>query len=179
MGMFFAGASGNRRVIMEPVVSQPECERCGVPALVHIRTESAGVAAVRHLCLKCADLEHEASQAIPLAPNVAAILIVVGALVALISAFADPLGFGGAAGFGWQQWSGILIAGILVLAGAIVQAPTLPILGLLVGMVTLLADWLGLGSAAGFGWQQGLGVAVGVALILLGFGLTRRSSGQG
>ena len=177
--MFSARSSGNRQATMEPVVTQTQCERCGVPAIVHIRAESAGVAAVRHLCLKCADVEHEETRGITLAPNIAVILIVVGALVALISAFADPLGFGRAAGFGWQQWSGIVIAAILVLVGAIVQAPTLPVLGLLVGMVTLLADWLELGSAEGFGWQQGLGVAVGVVLLLLGFGLTRRSSVQG
>ena len=40
--------------------------------------------------------------------------------------------------------------------------------GTLLGIVSLLADVLGIGGFAGFGWKQTLGTAVGVALILLG-----------
>lgn len=100
--------------------------------------------------------------------DIAVAMFCIGPYVLLISLFADVLGFGSAQGFGWQQWMGVLIAGAIGLAGAIVRAPTLWTIGMFVGGVTVLADWLGLGSAPGFGWQQVLGSALGVALILIG-----------
>jgi hypothetical protein len=42
------------------------------------------------------------------------------------------------------------------------------LIGLIVGLLSGLADLLGLGQVRGFGWKQGLGVAVG--LLLIGFG---------
>jgi hypothetical protein len=86
--------------------------------------------------------------------------------------FADALAFGSSAGFGWQQWSGVALAGVLVLAGAIMQIPTILLIGLIAGG-TVLADRLAFGSATGFGWQQRLGSVVGVALIALAWTVAR------
>lgn len=42
------------------------------------------------------------------------------------------------------------------------------VLGILLALVSLLADFLGLGAKPGFGWKQTLGLAVGLALVALG-----------
>ena len=94
-------------------------------------------------------------------------------IAVLMSVFADVLGFGSAGGFGWQQWSGIALAGVLTLAGAIMQIPTLLLIGLITGALTVLADWLGFGNVKGFGWQQMLGSAVGVAVIAVAWAVAR------
>ena len=152
---------------------KPVCENCGGPAVVHIRNEAAGVVVVRHLCLLCADAEDHAAPARERELNFPVALITVGLIILLMSTFADVLAFGSSAGFGWQQWSGIALAGVLALAGAIMQIPTLLLIGLITGAVTVLADWLAFGSAEGFGWQQMLGSALGAALIAVALTIAR------
>ena len=152
---------------------KPVCERCGAPAVVHIRNEVAGEVVVRHVCLQCADAEENAPPPRERALNLPVALMIVGSIILLTSVFADVLGFGSAGGFGWQQWSGIALAGVLALAGAIMQIPTLLLIGLITGALTVLADWLGLGNVKGFGWQQMLGSAVGVAVIALAWAVAR------
>jgi hypothetical protein len=49
------------------------------------------------------------------------------------------------------------------------------VLGVLVAVVSVLADGLGIGAAPGIGWKQGFGIVVGIALIVIG-GYWRRSS---
>jgi hypothetical protein len=46
-------------------------------------------------------------------------------------------------------------------------------LGILAIVVSALADWLGLGQEPRFGWKQGIGVAVGCALVVGGLLLRR------
>jgi hypothetical protein len=149
------------------------CEQCGAPALVHIRNELDGEVIVRHLCLQCADAEASVPPPRERRLNVPVALMTVGLIVLVMSVFADVLAFGSSKGFGWQQWSGVALAGVLILAGAIMQIPTLLLIGLITGGVTVLADWLGFGSAEGFGWQQQLGSALGVAMIVLAWVLAR------
>lgn len=48
--------------------------------------------------------------------------------------------------------------------------------GVLLALVSALADRLGLGWHPGFGWRQGLGVVIGVVVILGGLYLRRRKS---
>ena len=49
------------------------------------------------------------------------------------------------------------------------------IIGILVLAVSLLADYLGLGSGpATFGWKQWLGAGVGMVVALTGLGVTLR-----
>lgn len=43
--------------------------------------------------------------------------VVVGALLVLVSALADPLGIGEGGGFGWKQTVGVVAGSALVVAG--------------------------------------------------------------
>jgi len=50
-------------------------------------------------------------------PMLAKVVIGVGVLLVLIALFADPLGLGKSAGFGWKQWLGVVIGVVVILAG--------------------------------------------------------------
>ena len=45
------------------------------------------------------------------------IVIVVGALLVLISLFADQMGLGRSPGFGWRQFLGVVVGALVILAG--------------------------------------------------------------
>jgi len=47
------------------------------------------------------------------------LMLVVGVLLFLVSATADPLGIGGAPGVGWKQITGIVLGVVLAAAGMI------------------------------------------------------------
>ena len=53
-------------------------------------------------------------------------------------------------------------------------ATALTIVGILIVLISGLADPLGFGRTPGFGWRQGLGVIVGALVILAGLYLRRR-----
>jgi hypothetical protein len=55
-------------------------------------------------------------------------------------------------------------------------AKALMIVGILIVLISVLADPLGLGRSPGFGWKQGLGVVIGVVVILGGFYLRWRKN---
>jgi hypothetical protein len=48
------------------------------------------------------------------------------------------------------------------------------ILGVVIVLLSVLADGIGLGGAEGFGWKQALGVLVGIVLIGVGYYRRRR-----
>jgi hypothetical protein len=50
-------------------------------------------------------------------PMLARAAIVVGALLVLVSLFADPLGLGRSPGFGWKQILGVVVGALVILAG--------------------------------------------------------------
>jgi len=50
-------------------------------------------------------------------PAFAKILIIVGILIVLISALADPLGLGRHPGFGWIQGLGVVIGALAIAVG--------------------------------------------------------------
>jgi hypothetical protein len=50
-------------------------------------------------------------------PTLAWVLIAVGAIVVLIALFADPVGVGKSAGFGWKQGLGVVIGVVVIVAG--------------------------------------------------------------
>jgi hypothetical protein len=93
--------------------------------------------------------------------------------VLVTSAAADWFAFGSSEGFGWKQLLGLGLAGILLLIGALVRIPALSVIGLFIGLLTVLADWLGFGNAEGFGRQQMAGCALGAALMALGLVFAR------
>jgi hypothetical protein len=47
-------------------------------------------------------------------------------------------------------------------------------LGIVILLLSILADALGLGQVEGFGWKQTLGVLLGIVLIAVGYYLRRR-----
>jgi len=59
-------------------------------------------------------------------PGFAWIVIIVGILVVLISALADPLGLGRHPGFGWLQGLGVVIGVVVLLAGLYLRGKTKP-----------------------------------------------------
>jgi len=100
--------------------------------------------------------------------NVPAVAIIVGFFVLVISIFADVLGFGESEGFGWEQWTGVALSGVLVLTGGIMQIPTILAVGLITGAITILADWLKIGDIEGFGSQQAWGSVIGASMVVFG-----------
>ncbi len=147
---------------------KPVCERCGRPAIVHISTGEASGSGMRHLCLECADREDIAVRRQERGLNHAAILIVAGLIVLVISLFADVLRWGEGEAFGYKQMAGLVLAGGGVLVGAVTRIPTLFVVGLLVGGLTLSADYIGFGKSPGFGLEQVAGTAVGILLAAAG-----------
>ena len=153
-----------------------ECERCGAPLPDRDPDPAPPEAGPRLVCPAC-EGEGPGRGAGGSAQR-AAVLISVGLFVLAISVLADLLAFGSAAGFGWQQIAGLGLALVLVLTGAMMRIPAIAIIGLIVGVLALLADWLAFGSAEGFGWQQILGVALGAALAAGGVFSTRVRQGR-
>jgi hypothetical protein len=53
------------------------------------------------------------------------VLVLVGLAVLVVAAAADPLGVGGAAGFGWKQILGVAVGAVLAVLGvAKLRAPS-------------------------------------------------------
>jgi LPXTG-motif cell wall-anchored protein len=50
-------------------------------------------------------------------PAFAKTLMIVGIIIVLISAFADPIGFGRSPGFGWRQTLGVIVGALVILGG--------------------------------------------------------------
>jgi hypothetical protein len=48
------------------------------------------------------------------------------------------------------------------------------VIGILVILISLVADVIGIGQAGGIGWKQILGAGVGVLIILAGIVISRR-----
>jgi hypothetical protein len=150
------------------------CQICGQEARVHVTSEQTGQATVRHLCISCAaarsDIEQERYSAI----NHGFVMICIGVFITLMSVFADSLRFGKSAGFGELQWTGLVLAIVLLLSGLVLRTLTVLMTGAVLGGITLLADWLSFGNSPGFGGQQVLGVILGSAMILFGLYLALR-----
>ena len=147
------------------------CESCGSPAIVRVTDEDAGEAVLHHLCHRCA--EAAGPKAGLRGPNLAALLVCVGAFVLLISVLADVLAFGSTLGFGFQQLGAVLVAGVLVVLGAVLRISTISVIGIATGLIAVLADWLAFGSSPGFGAQQISGSFIGAMLICVGLVLAR------
>jgi len=50
-------------------------------------------------------------------PALAKTLLIVGILIVLIAALADPLGLGQSPGFGWKQTLGVIVGALVIVAG--------------------------------------------------------------
>ena len=50
-------------------------------------------------------------------PALAKTLMIVGILIVLLAALADPLGLGRSPGFGWRQTLGVIVGALVIVAG--------------------------------------------------------------
>jgi hypothetical protein len=141
---------------------------------VHVTNEAPSGATMRHLCLACADLEQTDGTPRERYLNYGAILICVGGIVTMLSLLADELKFGDSEGFGPKQELGVGVALVFVFTAALVRIPTLLVIGILAGALTILADIFQFGHEDGFGWSQLLGTAVGLTLAACGWLEARR-----
>ena len=147
------------------------CVVCGAQATTHISNVHKGRPTMEHFCTECADKRGQPEFPPRQKRGMSAVIIVTGLFITGLSLSADRLGFGSSAGFGWRQQGGLVLAGLLVLVGAVTRASTLIISGLSIGFLTVLADLLNFGNMPGFGWQQRLGTIIGLAMILAGLAL--------
>ncbi len=153
------------------------CERCGAPLLIHAEAGKTSHAAPV-LCAQCTANGRNHINRRTNNLNRGATLLVAGVYVLLLSALADWLAFGSSEGFGWKQHLGIALAAVVVLSAALMRVPTLFAIGLMIGTLTILADWLGFGNSQGFGLQQMAGSALGIVLVILGLALARANRPQ-
>lgn len=122
----------------------------------------------RHLCLACAEAHDGGAVQAERGLNLSAVLVCVGAFGLFISVFADWLALGRSGLFGVWQLTGLAMGGVLLLTGAMVRILTVALIGLCVIVLTLLAEWVGLGTAPGFGVHQVTGTIISVLAILIG-----------
>lgn len=105
-------------------------------------------------------------------------MLAIGLFVFTVSALADLLQFGNSEGFGWQQGAGLILAAVLAMMGSLFGVLALVVIGVVIGLLTLLADFFSFGSHPEFGVQQILGSFVGAILMLVGLRLIRRPGGK-
>lgn len=155
---------------MKQIVSetQPLCEKCGRPALVHVTNEIGHEGMVRHYCMECAGRQDQIPRRGDRRLNRGLVLMLLGTFTLTFSLFADQIGFGQSPGFGWKQDITLVLGVVLVGVGTLVRASTLFLMGGIIAVLALLADWLHLGSKRGFGYEQTLGTILGFLFLLAG-----------
>ena len=67
-----------------------------------------------------------------------------------------------------------ILAAVLTMMGSLFGVLVLVVIGVVVGLLTVLADFFSFGSNPGFGVQQKLGSFVGAIILLLGLRTMRR-----
>lgn len=109
------------------------------------------------------------------------VLLVVGVVLMIVSLAADRIGIGGAPGFGYKQSLGSVVGAFVTAAGFYLASGNRKLTGtlLLAGgaillVVSLIADMIGLGVNAGFGYNQMIGSVTGVIAAVIGFVLFSR-----
>lgn len=161
--------------------TQVRCNSCGELAIVHISNVVAGRRITQDLCMACADRRSQSARESAshfrlrmTRSEIGGALIGVGLFVFTVSAFADVLQFGMSEGFGWHQSVGLALAAMLTLTGSLFGVLTLVMIGVFIGSVTLLADFLAFGSNPGFGIQQMIGSTIGAVILAVGFRAVRK-----
>lgn len=131
---------------------------------------------LRRLCLECADRDHEPPARFGKGLNYSVILISVGVIIVLLSALADRRNVASTPGFGWKQDIVVVLSGLLVVIATLLRIPTLAVIGLLAGVLSLLADVFQFGSDPGFGWYQMGGLFAGLITASIGMQMARRKT---
>ncbi len=104
------------------------------------------------------------------------VLLVVGILLMALSFTADRIGIGGTPGFGYRQGLGSVIGAFVAAAGFYFASGNRKLTGILLlagGVIlliaSLIADMIGIGGHAGFGYNQIIGIVAGVIAAAVGF----------
>jgi len=158
--------------------TKPVCIRCGQPAVVTVMHDDAS-SVTREYCLRCAD---ERSPAGPTIGRLAAsfvprLLTRLGVLVGVLALLADYLDIPGRDGFGWKQIVGFQLGVVVLTLGTFLRAGVLTVGGMLLVILSLGADYLGVGHSAGLGWKQTLAIPLCVACVVAGVIWERRKRG--
>lgn len=154
------------------------CVSCGQPAIVTVVGDAgAGRPTRREYCLDCAGRRHEsAGMGTVVSPFLPSLLIKGGAVIGLLSLLADYLHIAGKSGFGWKQIAGTEIGALALTLGAFLRMGFLTVGGLVLVVISLGADYLGVGHSEGLGWKQLIALPISVACVVAGLLWQRRQS---
>ena len=155
------------------------CISCGQPAIVTVVGESGGGRPTRReYCLDCAGRRQEsaAGMGTVVSPFLPSLLIKGGAVIGLLSLVADYLHIAGKSGFGWKQIAGTEIGALALTLGAFLRMGFLTVGGLVLVVISLGADYLGVGHSEGLGWKQLIALPVSVACVVAGLLWQRHNS---
>jgi hypothetical protein len=138
--------------------------------------DEPGERRAQDFCLECAETQpgprpRTARVLLALAPSA---LIRGGALLALLTLFADELGIRGKRGFGWRQIAGSEAGALILVLGAFLRSGWLTISGLALLILSLGADHLRVGRTPGTGWRELLALALALAAVGVGLLWQRR-----
>ena len=108
-------------------------------------------------------------------------LLIVGIIVMALSLFANQLGIGITAVFGYKQSLGAVLGAAITAAGFLWTTNNAKLTGtlLLAGgavlfVVSLIADMIGIGGTPGFGYNQIIGSVAGILSAAVGYFLMSR-----
>ena len=109
------------------------------------------------------------------------VLLVIGIVLMIVSLAADRIGIGSTPVFGYWQSLGSVVGGFVTAIGFYLASGNRKLTGilLLIGGAILLigsltADMIGLGTSAGFGYDQIIGAMAGIVAAVAGFVLFSR-----
>lgn len=160
------------------------CDTCEELARVHILERyEEGAPVFRHFCTDCADKVDESTASSPFMldrhrASTASLLILIGVSLGAMGIAADYIGIPRGSGFGWLRFLGLAIGALLVLVGALIRIDVVGLAGTVIFGLTACVSLFGLSKASGIGWKQQLAVLVGLALMLTGLMLKRRTDGE-
>jgi len=147
------------------------CPVCRTESFVPVLSEGPGGDRVlRRFCREC---ERRTAAAVrvgqyEIALGLARLLVYAGVALGLLAFVADYLGVSGHSGFGWRQVTGTEVGFLVLAVGVLTRRMAPVVIGLLLLVVSLGADFWSLGRAPGIGWREEFALAVATALILAG-----------
>lgn len=169
---------------MESQCASPEwtarsCEQCGVRARVQIlEGYRSGNPVLRFFCIECADQDHlntseQCATNTRQRLSIASTVVLAGACIGLLGAWADRFGIGQSDGFGFRQQAAAAVGVLSVLIGALLRIDVVAVFGTVLFTVAALADVMGLGLAAGTSVTKLIVMLAGICVIVSGL-LARR-----
>jgi len=157
------------------------CVSCGRPAIVTVMGDAGGAFPTpRQYCLECAERRQEPAGGMGevVGPFIPSLLIRVGAVIGILTLAADYLHIAGKSGFGWKQMAGAEVGALALTLGAFLRVGFLIVAGVVLIVLSLGADYLGVGHSPGLGWKQQVALPVSVVCVIVGLLWQRHESRQ-